>query len=81
MSSELVKEAIKETERLMSLSQEDRKLEGVYATNSQLSMLIKKLRGAANRPMPALSGITKFVADFSGMNSKLLDLVDQIEES
>jgi len=81
MSSNVVADAICETERLMSLSKEKRDLEGVSATDSQLATLLKKLRAAKNNPMPRLSGITKYVADFSGMNSKIVDLVDQIESS
>lgn len=74
MSRELSSEAACEIERLLSLTMSERQNEGVYASEAQLGLLLKRVRSGGN-----LAGATKFVADFVGMNSRLVYLVDRLE--
>ena len=66
--------AIHEVERLLKLTTSERESEGTNASDSQLKLVLKRLR-TKNK----ISGITKFVADFSRMDSKLLRFVDVLE--
>lgn len=74
MQSDVSREVISEVERLLKLPVSGRASEGIYANDSQLTLLLKRIRSGGH-----LSGVTKFVADFSSMNSKLLSLVEQLE--
>lgn len=74
MQTHLSGEAIAEVERLLRLSVAEREAEGVYANDSQLKLLLKRIRSRNH-----LSGATKFVADFSSTDSRLLSLVDKLE--
>lgn len=74
MISDCSNETISEIERLLNLSVRERETEGIYATDSQLKLLLKRVRSARQ-----LSGVTKFVADFCSLDSMLLRLVDKLE--
>lgn len=74
MRSDISSQAVSEAERLLRLPVSERESEGVYANDSQLKLLLKKLKSGSR-----ISGATKFVADFTSMDSKLLALVDQLE--
>jgi hypothetical protein len=76
MSSEASEALILEVERLLGLPVAARELEGVYANESQLKLLKKKVR-ASRGLQPA--GVGKFVADFSGSGSRLLHLTEKLE--
>lgn len=74
MRRELSSEAACEIERLLSLTMGERQNEGIYASDAQLRLLLKRVRSGGS-----LAGATKFVADFAGMDSKLVHLVDRLE--
>lgn len=74
MRRELSSEAACEIERLLSLTMSERQNEGVYTGEAQLRLLLKRVKSGGS-----LAGATKFVADFAGMDSKLLYLVDRLE--
>lgn len=75
MSVEL-NDVIEEAERLMELSADAREQEGVYANESQLRFLVKKLKSAATNPAN-LNGADKFVSDLASSDSRILELLDQ----
>jgi len=74
MQSDMLREAISEVERLRKLSVSCRESEGIYASDSQLKLLLKNIKAGG-----FLSGATRFVADFSSMDSKLLSIIDKLE--
>mgnify|MGYP006194104843 CR=1 FL=1 len=74
MCSDVSREAISEAERLLRLPMSERESEGVYANDSQLKLLLKKLKSRGG-----ILGATKFVADFTSMDSKILSLVGRVE--
>ena len=69
---------ILEVERLQSLPASARESEGIYASDSQLKLLRKRIRAAGDL---RIAGMAKFVADFSSNDSKLLRLIDALEGS
>lgn len=71
---------IGEVERLLVLSAEQREIEGVYANTSQLKFLLKKLKSGKSCPS-MLNGVDKFVSDLANSDSKILALLDKLEEN
>jgi hypothetical protein len=78
MSSQTSRELILEIQRLLSLPKDARESEGIYASESQLKLLLKRVRTSRNS-LPA--GIAKFVSDFSSSSSRLLQLIDSLDET
>lgn len=70
---------LSEINRLSSMSQLARELEGVYAENSQLSFLLKKLNSSKNN-YNKLKGIEHFVSDIASSGSKILEWLDDYLE-
>lgn len=70
---------LSEINRLSSISQLARELEGVYAENSQLSFLLKKLNSSKNN-YNKLKGIEHFVSDIASSGSKILEWLDDYLE-
>ncbi|WP_133138119.1 hypothetical protein [Legionella rowbothamii] len=70
---------LSEINRLSSMSQFERESEGVYAENSQLSFLLKKLNSSKNN-YNKLKGIEHFVSDIASSGSKILELLDDYLE-
>jgi hypothetical protein len=77
MSTDSLKELILEVERLLSLPAAARESEGIYANESQLKLLRKRIKASRNMQ---LTGIEKFVVDFSSSNSRLLQIIDALQE-
>lgn len=80
MTHVVIDEAINETERLIRLSNTNRDNEGIYATNKQLTFLLKKIKKQQNNKNPHFEGIIRFVVDITSPDSKLLYLADKLEK-
>jgi hypothetical protein len=72
-----LKDLASEVERLISLTEEVRESEGVYASVSQLQFLLKKINSSKSTPS-ALNGIEKFISDLASSDSEVLRLLDQL---
>lgn len=79
MSQELV-ELTSEVERLISLTDEKREKDGVYASAPQLRFLLKKLNSSKSKAS-VLNGVEKFIADLASSDSEVLKLLDQLRLS
>jgi hypothetical protein len=77
MSSKLPSELLLEIKRLSKLPVSARELEGIYANDAQLALLIKRLNASGDL-LPL--GVVKFVADFTSSDSRLLRLIDEERE-
>lgn len=68
-----------EIERLLSMSQLERESEGVYAKDSQLIFLSKKIN-ASKGDLARLNGIEHFISDLASSESIILKLLDDYLE-
>lgn len=69
-----------EIKRLSSMSQLERESEGVYAQDTQLKFLLKKLKVCKNN-YKQLKGIEHFVSDMASSDSKILKFLDEYLET
>ena len=79
MSQEL-ENLVSEVKRLISLAEDMRQKEGVYASVSQLQFLLKKLN-ASKTQLSVLDGVEKFVSDIASSDSEVLKLLDQLRRN
>ncbi len=71
---------IKETDRLLNLSSDERRLEGVYADDTQLNFLRKKMKSNNKVTTVYLNGLATFISDLASSNSKILLILDETME-
>lgn len=69
---------IQEITRLLAMTTDKRKLEGVDASTSQLKFLLIKINSNKTSPV-MLAGVARFASDFSSSDSKILTLIDELE--
>jgi hypothetical protein len=78
--TDIITAAIGEAQRLSYLSEGEKKLEGIYASSSNLHRLIKSLRSMKKSPQYGLSlhALLRRVADYSRRDSKLFLLIQEV---
>lgn len=76
----IIQKTIKEINKLQSLTDENRKSNGVNASVSQLKDLQKSLERIERESNKKhnLSGMGRYVSDYASQDSKLLNLIEKV---